>query len=174
MELPGIDAPTGSLGMGLCNGCGYAWAGRLGNKDVLPANRVYVLLGDGECTEGQTWEGAMLAAQLKLSNLIAVLDYNKYIISGSTREIMNLEPVEEKWRSFGWHTWRVDGHDIAALMKAFDAAGKFETAPGKPRIIIADTVKGRPISFMMDDPVNWHAGHLDETLYGKCMEELGL
>ncbi len=172
MELPGIEAPTGSLGMGLCNGCGYAWTSRLKNKNKIPPNFVYVLLGDGECTEGQTWEGAMLGAQQKLSNLIAIVDYNKYIISASTYDVMDLEPFEKKWESFGWHTQRIDGHDIAAIKGALEKAKKHETAPGKPRVIIADTIKGKPISFMMKDAINWHAGHLDEALYKKCMKEL--
>ncbi len=174
MELPGIEAPTGSLGMGLCNGCGYAWTGRLKNKHKIPPNFVYVMLGDGECTEGQTWEGVMLAAQQKLSNLIAIVDYNKYIISASTYDVMDLEPFEQKWESFGWHTQRVDGNDIAAFKDALEKAKKYKTAPGRPRVIIADTIKGKPISFMMKDAINWHAGHLDEELYKKCMKELGL
>ena len=174
MELPGIEAPTGSLGMGLCNGAGYAWTSRLKNKHKIPQNFVYVMLGDGECTEGQIWEGVMLAAQQKLSNLIAIVDYNKYIISASTYEVMDLEPFEQKWESFGWHTQRVDGHDITALKAAFEKAKKYEAAPGKPRVIIADTIKGKPISFMMKDAINWHAGHLDDALYKKCMKELGL
>lgn len=174
MELPGIEAPTGSLGMGLSNACGYAWGGRLKNKHKIPEGRVYVLLGDGECTEGQTWEGAMLAAQLKLSQLTAIVDYNKYIISASTYEVMDLEPFEQRWQSFGWHTQRVDGHDVKALQHAFAQAAKYETAPGKPRVIIADTLKGKPIPFMMEDAIHWHAGHLDDALYEKCMKELAI
>ena len=172
MELPGIEAPTGSLGMGLCNACGFAWTSRLKNKHKIPPNHVYVLLGDGECTEGQTWEGAMLASQQKLSNIIAIVDYNKYIISASTYDVMDLEPFEQKWESFGWHTQRIDGHSIEDINKALIKAKKYETAPGKPRVIIADTIKGKPISFMMKDAINWHAGHLDESLYKSCMKEL--
>ena len=93
MHLPGVEAPTGSLGMGLGNACGYAWALRHKNA-TAPANTVYCLLGDGECTEGQTWEGMGLAAQLKLDNLIAIVDYNKYIISSTTYDVMDLEPFE--------------------------------------------------------------------------------
>ena len=174
MELPGIESPTGSLGMGLSNGCGYAWTSMLKNKHKIPPNYVYVLIGDGECTEGQTWEGIMLGAQKKLSNLIAIVDYNKYIISASTYEVMDFEPFEEKWQSFGWHTQRVDGHDVEVLKHALEKAKKYETAPGRPRVIIADTIKGKPISFMVQDAINWHAGHLDDALYKKCMEELGV
>lgn len=174
MELPGIEAPTGSLGMGLSNGCGMAWAAKLINKYKIPPYHVYVILGDGECTEGQTWEGAMLAHQRRLDNLIAIVDYNKYIISASTYEVMDLEPFTSKWEAFGWHVQAIDGHDITQIKDAVDTAKKIETAPGQPRVIIANTEKGRPISFMMRDAINWHAGHLDDELYQKCMEELGL
>ncbi len=172
LELPGIEAPTGSLGMGLCNGCGYAWSGRLKKNRPGIENRIYVLLGDGECTEGQTWEGIMLASQLKLDNLVAIVDYNKYIISASTYDVMDLEPFEAKWESFGWHVQRVDGHDIKSLKEAIEKASSHETAPNKPRVIIADTIKGKSISFMEKDAVNWHAGHLDDQLYSECLKEL--
>ena len=174
MELPGIEAPTGSLGMGLSNGCGMAYASRMLHRHVISPYRVYVLLGDGECTEGQTWEGVMLGKQLRLDNLIAIVDYNKYIISASTYEVMDLEPFSQKWADFGWHVQRVNGHDVTALREALETAGNIDTAPGKPRVIIADTNKGMPISFMMRDAINWHAGHLDDALYQRCMKELGL
>lgn len=174
MELAGIEAPTGSLGMGLSNGCGMAWGAKLENKHKIPPYNVYVVLGDGECTEGQTWEGAMLARQLRLDNLIAIVDYNKYIISASTFDVMDLEPFAAKWEAFGWHVQTVDGHDVHEIITAVDCAKKPETAPGKPRVIIAHTIKGHPISFMTRDAINWHAGHLNDDLYKKCMEELGL
>jgi transketolase len=172
MRLEGIEAPTGSLGMGLSNGCGMAWCAKLRNKNDFPSYRIYIILSDGECTEGQTWEAAMLANHLKLDNLIAVVDYNKYMISGSTYEILDLEPFAEKWQAFGWHVQKVNGHDISALVRSFEMAWDPETALGKPRVIIADTLKGYPISFMMENPVNWHSGHLDEEQYRKAMEEL--
>jgi transketolase len=171
LHLPGIEAATGSLGMGLPNGCGYAWTMKL---DKQPNRRVYILLGDGECTEGQTWEGIGLAAQLKLDNLIAIVDYNKYIVSNTTAEVMDLEPFEERWRAFNWHVQRIDGHDIEALKKAFAIAGNNDTAPGKPRVIICDTIKGKGIKFMEQNAYKWHAGHLNEELYKKCLEELGV
>jgi len=174
MELEGIEAPTGSLGMGLSNGAGMAWAAKIKYKHKIPPYRVYVMLGDGECTEGQIWESAMLGSQYKLDNLIAIVDYNKYIISASTYEVMDLEPFEEKWKSFNWHVQRIDGHNLHQIQDAVEKAQKYETAPGRPRVIIADTIKGQPISFMMKDAINWHAGHLDEKLYKTCMEELGL
>ena len=174
-SLPGIEAPTGSLGMGLSNGCGIAWTVKLKYKGRRAPFHVYVIMSDGECTEGQTWEAIMTAAHFRLDNLIAIIDYNQYIISGKTSSIMNLEPFEEKWANFGWHTQSVnDGHDIAQLLDALEEARRYETAPEKPRAIIARTVKGKGISFAEKDPVRWHAGHLDEVLYKQCLEELGL
>jgi transketolase len=174
MLLPGVEAPTGSLGMGLSDGCGMAWAAQHKFKHKVPPYHVYVLLGDGECTEGATWEGVMLAPQLGLSNLTAIVDYNKYIISATTYEVMDLEPFTDRWASFGWHVQRIDGHDIRVISDALEKARRYETAPGKPRVIIADTKKGWPIKFMMDDAINWHAGHLNDELYAACMKELGL
>lgn len=173
MHLPGIEAATGSLGMGLSNACGYAWAARHANGGKAPKNRVYCLMGDGECTEGQTWEGIGLGAQLKLDNLIAIVDYNKYIISSTTDDVMCLEPFEQRWQNFGWHTQRIDGHDVCAIKNAVDSARRVETAPGKPRVIICDTIKGKGISFMEEDAIHWHSGHLDKVLRDKCIEELG-
>lgn len=170
MELPGVEAPTGSLGMGLADGCGYAWAAKLNKKD----KKVYALLGDGECTEGQTWEGAALAAQLKLDNLVAIVDYNKYIVSTRIEAVMDLEPFEDRWKAYRWHVQRIDGHDIEAVKKAIDIARDPATAPGQPRVIICDTKKGGGISFMEADAFHWHAGHLNEELRKKCLEELGL
>jgi len=171
MHLPGIEAATGSLGMGLANGCGYAWAAK---RDGQDARRVYVLLGDGECTEGQTWESMGLAAQLKLDNLVAIVDYNKYVISSTIHDVLSIEPIEERWSNFGWFTQRVDGHDAGAVKTALDAARETGSAPDKPRVLICDTVKGKGISFMEKDAIHWHAGHLDDKLYKTCMAELGL
>jgi len=169
--LPGIEAATGSLGMGLANGCGYAWAMKHDNEKD---RRAYVLMGDGECTEGQSWEAMGLAAQLKLDNLIALVDYNKYIISSTTYEVMDLEPFENRWLDFRWHVQRINGHNAGALRAAIEKAKDPATAPGKPRVVICDTVKGKGISFMEKDAFQWHAGHLDDKLYAQCMKELGL
>lgn len=174
MHLAGVEAPTGSLGMGLGNACGYAWALRYQNDGVAPTNTVYCLLGDGECTEGQTWEGMGLAAQLKLDNLIAIVDYNKYIISSTTYDVMDLEPFEARWRDFNWSVQRVDGHDVLAVCDAVARAKDRAVDPGKPRAIICDTKKGRGVRFMEQDAVHWHAGHLDRALYETCLRELGL
>lgn len=175
MELEGIEAPTGSLGMGLSVGCGMAWSARMKYKNVKVPYNIYIVLGDGECTEGQTWESIMTASHFKFDNLIAIVDYNKYIISGTINEVMDLEPFSQKWESFGWYTRIVkDGHDVGHLAAAMEECGRYETAPGKPRVIIADTIKCKGISFMESNAVSWHAGHLDEELYTKCKKELGL
>jgi transketolase len=175
MDLAGIEAPTGSLGMGLSVGCGMAWAGRFKNQKKRPSYNIYVTLGDGECTEGQTWEAIMTAAHFKLDNLIAIVDYNKYIISGLVCDVMDLEPFIKKWESFGWYVCHVkDGHNVRDLYSALKKASRIETAPGKPKVIIADTIKGRGISFMEANAISWHAGHLNQTLYEQCRRELGL
>lgn len=174
MELPGIEAPTGSMGMGLSNGCGMAWAAKHTYKHNKPPYNVYVIVGDGECTEGQTWEAVMTAAHFELDNLIAIVDYNKYIISGTTHEVMNLEPFTAKWENFGWHVQMIDGHDIGEIITAVQKAKEHETAPNKPRVIIANTIKGKGIEFMENDAIHWHAGHLDEKQYEQCKKELGL
>ena len=175
MELPGIEAPTGSLGMGLSNGAGMAWAAKHRYSDSTPPYRIYVILSDGDCTEGQTWEAMMCASHFKLDNLIAIVDYNKYIISGTTYDVMELEPFTAKWESFGWHVQTVeDGHNVGELIVAIEKAHFPETAAGKPRVVIANTIKGKGIAFIEENAVNWHAGHLDEKLYEQCKKELGL
>jgi transketolase len=171
LHLPGIEAATGSLGMGLANGCGYAWAMK---HDKEESRRVYVVLGDGECTEGQTWEGMGLGAQLKLDNLIAIVDYNKHIISNTTYAVMDLEPFEARWKDFNWYAERIDGHNVTELRNALGRAKNPATAPGKPRVLICDTLKGKGIGFMEKDAFHWHAGHLDEQLRAECLKELGL
>ena len=143
-------------------------------RDGQNDRRAYVLVGDGECTEGQTWEGAALAPQLGLDNLICIVDYNKYIISSTTYEVCDLEPFEDRWRAYRWYVERINGHDIAALRESLKRCGDQSAAPGKPRVIICDTIKGAGISFMEQDAVHWHAGHLDKELYLKCMKELGV
>jgi len=143
--IPALEASTGSLGEGLSLGIGMALAARL---DRSPA-RSYVVLGDGEIQEGQIWEAAMLAGNYQLDNVCAILDYNGIQLDGFVRDIMDLEPVADKWRSFGWHTIELDGHDIAALQKAFAEAS---STKGKPSILIAHTIKGKGVSFMENNP----------------------
>lgn len=142
---PGVEMSAGSLGQGLSYGIGIALAGRLDSRGY----RVYVLLGDGECDEGQVWESAMAAAHFKLDNLIAIIDHNKQQIDGWNRDVMNLEPLPQKWDSFGWKVIEVDGHDFPPLLAAFEQA---KQATGQPTVIIAHTIKGKGVSFMENNP----------------------
>jgi transketolase len=143
--IPALEASTGSLGEGLSLAIGMGLAARLNQND----SRAYVVLGDGEIQEGQIWEAAMFGGKYGMDNVCAILDYNGIQLDGFVKDIMDLEPIEEKWRSFGWHVIKVDGHSIPALQKAFaDAAA----AKGKPTIIIAHTVKGKGVSFMENNP----------------------
>ncbi len=143
--LPALEASTGSLGQGLSIGLGMALAARLDRKDYW----TYVLLGDGEIQEGQIWEAAMFAAFHKVDNLTAIVDYNKIQLDGFLKDIMDLEPLADKWRGFGWHVIELDGHDIPALQSAFAEA---RTVKGRPTVMIAHTVKGKGVSFMENNP----------------------
>jgi len=142
---PGVEMSAGALGQGLSFAIGVALASRLNSQKY----RVYVLLGDGECNEGQVWEGAMAAAHFKLDNLVAIVDNNGQQIDGWNREVMNLDPFNKKWQSFGWHVIEVDGHDLTQLTQAFDQAKLVE---GQPVVIIAHTIKGKGVSFMENNP----------------------
>jgi len=138
---PGVEMSAGSLGQGLSFAIGVTLAGRLNLQEY----RVYVLLGDGECNEGQVWEAAMAAAHFKLDNLTAIVDNNGQQIDGWNRDIMNLTPFNQKWQAFGWHVIEVDGHDFTRLIEAFDQA---KLIKGQPTVIIARTTKGKGVSFM--------------------------
>jgi transketolase len=138
---PGVEMSAGSLGMGLSFAIGIALAARLDSKTYW----TYVLLSDGECEEGQTWEAALSAAHFKLDNLTAIVDCNGMQLSGWTRDIMNLEPFTRKWQAFGWHTIDIDGHDFDQILSACQGAEKIQ---GKPTIIVARTIKGKGVSFM--------------------------
>jgi len=138
---PGVEMSAGSLGMGLSFAIGVALAARLDSKNY----RTYVLLSDGECEEGQTWEAALSAAHFKLDNLTAIVDCNGIQLSGWTRDIMNLEPFIQKWQAFGWHTIDIDGHDLDQILSACQGAEKIK---GEPTVIIARTIKGKGVSFM--------------------------
>ncbi len=142
---PGVEMSAGGLGQGLSFGIGVALAGRLNAQ----AYRVYVLLGDGECDEGQVWEAAMSAAHFKLDNLVAIVDNNGLQLDGWNRDIMNLEPFNKKWQGFGWHVIEVNGHDLAQLIDAFEQA---KLVKGQPTVILAHTVKGKGVSFMENNP----------------------
>jgi transketolase len=148
-DVPGVEQNTGALGHGLPIAAGMAIAGKLDSA----AYRVFTLLGDGELAEGSNWEAAMAAAHHRLDNLTAIIDCNTLQITGRTREVMNSEPLEAKWAAFGWAVRRVPGHDIAALTAALAQP----LAPGKPCIVIADTIKGKGVAFM-EDNAGWHHG----------------
>jgi len=138
---PGVEMSAGSLGMGLSFAIGIALAARLNSKTY----RTYVLLSDGECEEGQTWEAVLSAAHFKLDKVTAIVDCNGMQLSGWTRDIMNLEPFTRKWQAFGWHTIDIDGHDFDQILSACQRAEKMKN---KPTVIIARTVKGKGVSFM--------------------------
>jgi len=147
-HVPGVDFSTGSLGHGLSLGCGVA----LGLKRDARPGRAFVILSDGECDEGSTWEAALFAPHHGLDNLVAIVDYNKIQSFGSVKEVLELEPFAEKWAAFRWDVQAIDGHDHAALAAAFAAVPR---TPGRPSVILAHTVKGRGVSFMENDLL-WH------------------
>src|SRR5882757_7629620 len=147
-KVPGVEASTGALGHGLSIGVGMALAARMENRD----SRVVVVMGDGEINEGSVWEAALCAGKHRLSNLTAVIDYNKIQSAGPTREIQDLEPLADKWRAFNFETVEVDGHDVAALRNLLS---RLPLSQNKPTAIICHTVKGKGISFAEHDP-SWH------------------
>lgn len=163
-KTPGVEISTGSLGHGLAVGNGIVLGGRLDKRSY----RVYVMLGDGESQEGMVWEAGMFAAQHKLDNLTAILDFNGLQIDGAVCDICSLEPVEDKWRAFGWHTICIDGHDFSQIIKAFDEA---KATKGKPAMIIAKTTKGKGVSFM-EDVVDFHGTAPTKEEMEKALAEI--
>lgn len=161
---PGVDASAGSLGQGLSIGIGMALAARLDNKDY----RTYVLLGDGECDEGQVWEAAMFAPNYKLDNLTAIVDFNTLQLDGFTRDIMNLEPFIAKWAAFKWEVIEINGHDMQQII---DAIRKAQTIKGKPTVIVAHTIKGKGVSFM-ENNVDWHGKAPNKSETEMALKEL--
>jgi transketolase len=153
---------TGALGHGLPICLGMALAAKMDGETF----RVFTLLGDGELAEGSNWEAAMAAAHYKLDNLTAILDHNTLQITGHTRDVMSNEPLDEKWRAFGWEVRAVDGHDYAALTQALTAPH-----PGRPLFIIAHTVKGKGVSFM-ENVGKWHHGVPSDTELAQALAEL--
>ena len=159
----GMESSNGSLGHGLSMGVGIAIA----SKKKMRSNRVFVVLGDGECNEGSVWEAAMSAAHFKLDNLVAILDYNGLQSDGDSQVVLNPGDFESKWLSFGWEVDVVDGHDIAKLHASLNQ----KIDPSKPKIIIAKTTKGKGISFMENNN-EWHHNRLTQGFYDKAMSEL--
>jgi transketolase len=162
-KVPGVDMTTGSLGQGLSAGLGMALAGRMQGKSY----HVYVLVGDGEIQEGQIWEAAMAASHFKVDNLTAILDYNDVQLDGPVHKVMEVAPVVDKWRAFGWEVTECDGHDVASLLQAFEAA---KAVKGRPCIIVAHTTKGKGVSFM-ENTCDWH-GVADPNKLPAALEEV--
>ncbi len=163
-KVAGVEQNTGSLGHGLPLSVGMAISAKL---DELPF-RVFTLMGDGELPEGSNWEAALLAAHYKLDNLCAIVDKNTLQISGSTADVCSTDPLDKKFEAFGWAVRQVDGHDFQALTEAFDAL-PFE--PGKPSLLIANTVKGKGVSYM-ENQLKWHHGVPNKEQYEQALAEL--
>jgi transketolase len=163
-KLPALETSCGSLGQGLSIAAGMA----IGLKMDKKAPRVYCLMGDGELQEGQIWEAAMTGAHYRLDNLCGIVDVNKLQIDGFTKDVMNLEPLAEKWKAFGWHVIEVDGHAFEELLRAFEEAAKTK---GRPTIILAKTVKGKGVSFM-ENKAEWHGKAPKKEEAEKALVEL--
>lgn len=164
-KVPGVDASAGSLGQGISMAVGMALAGKVDGRDY----RVYALLGDGECQEGQVWEAAMSAAHYKLDNLAAIVDRNRLQIDGPTEEVMALGDLAGKWQAFGWHTIEIDGHDFGRIIAAMEEA---TATRGRPTAVIANTVKGKGVSFM-EGAAEWHGTAPNAEQRDKALAELG-
>ena len=166
LKLPGVEVSTGSLGQGLSIAVGIALAGKLNGKSY----RTFCIMGDGEQQEGSIWEAAMEAGHYKLDNLIGIIDRNRLQIDGWVKDVMNVEPLEEKYRSFGWDVVSIDGHDMKQVVEALEKA---KTGCGKPVVIIADTVKGKGVKFM-EDVAGWHGKAPNAEELTRALEELGV
>jgi transketolase len=164
LKVPGVEASTGSLGHGLPIGVGMAIAGKVDGR----VYRVFVLLGDGETNEGAVWEGAMAASHYKLDNLIAIIDRNRLQVDGWTEDVMNPEPLADKWRSFGWCVQEINGHDMNQIVDALHIA---TATRERPAVIIAKTVKGKGVSFM-ESSVDWHYGVVTAEAAMQALREL--
>ena len=163
--VPGVDVSTGSLGHGLSIGCGMALAAKRDHK----AYRVFVLLSDGECDEGSTWEAALFAHHHKLDNLVAVVDYNKIQSFGRVEEVLDLKPLADKWRAFGWGVREIDGHNVVEIEDALSATPYTDG----PSCCIAHTTKGKGVSFM-ENQLEWHYKAPNDEQLRKAVEELAL
>ena len=162
--IPAIEVSTGSLGQGLSVALGMGAAARLNGSP----SRAYVVLGDGEIQEGQIWEAALFGAFHKIDNVAAIVDYNKIQLDGFVKDIMELEPLSDKWRTFGWHVIELDGHSIPALQSAFAEAASIK---GRPTVLVANTVKGKGVSFMENNP-KFHGSAPTREECAKALQEL--
>ena len=163
---PGVDSSLGALGHGLSIGVGMALAAQMDRKNYL----TYVLMGDGEINEGSVWEAAMSAAKFRLGNLVGIVDNNGLCVDGRVRDVMPLEPLADKWQSFGWDVSRIDGHDLDSLRDALSP--RRDEGLTRPRMVIADTVKGKGVSFM-EDVRSWHSDAITEAQFASVVAELG-
>ena len=163
-RVPGTEVSSGSLGQGLSIAIGMALADRMDSQDRY----VYVLIGDGESQEGQIWEATLAASHLELERIVAFIDNNRLQVDGFVRDIIKLEPIGTKWQSFGWHVQRVDGHDVRQILAAVETAKR---SSGQPHMIIADTVKGKGISYM-ENSIKWHSHPISEDEYRTAMADL--
>lgn len=165
VQLPGVECSTGSLGHGFPLAVGMA----LGARGRGAEHRVFTLVGDGESGEGSIWESAMAANSNELGNLVAVVDRNRQLMTSHAEELVKLEPYTDKWRAFGWNVVEVDGHDMAALVQAFD--GLPPTDSKRPTVLVCETVKGKGVDFM-EGQIAWHAGTLTEEDFARAVESL--
>ncbi len=163
-EVPGVDMSTGALGHGLSIGVGMALAARIQGQK----HRVFVMLGDGEVCEGSIWEAAMSASHYHLDNLTAILDRNGLSIDGRYQDVMNQEPLADKWRAFGWEVREIDGHNMSEVMSALTSV---PFASPRPSIVIAHTIKGKGLSFAENQKL-WHYANIDQATLDRALEEL--
>lgn len=166
LKLPGVEVSTGSLGQGLSIAVGLALAAKLDNKN----HRTFCIMGDGEQQEGEIWEAAMEAAHYKLETLVGIVDYNRLQIDGPVSDVMNIDPLEEKYKSFGWNVARIDGHDMAQIVNALSVS---RAGSGRPLVVIADTVKGKGVTFM-ENIAGWHGKTPNHEEMIQGLRELGL
>jgi transketolase len=162
--IPGVEVSTGALGHGLSIACGMAFAGRRDRRRF----RVFALLSDGECDEGATWEAALLAGHHRLETLVAIIDYNKIQSLGTVKEVLDLAPLAQKWKAFGWAVREIDGHDVAAVRGALS---EIPFDPTRPTCLVAHTVKGKGVSFMENDLL-WHYRAPDAAEVARALAEL--
>jgi len=163
-RTPGVEVASGSLGQGLSVALGMSLAGKMDKKNY----RVYVLLGDGEIQEGNIWEAAMACSHYRCDNLTAIVDYNHYQIDGRVEDIMNLEPLTEKWRAFGWYVLEIDGHNFSQILDAYNTVVQIKE---KPQVIIAHTIKGKGVSFM-ENVVDFHGRAPTKEEAERALKEL--
>ena len=164
LKTPGVEMTSGVLGHGVAIGVGLALAARLDDAGW----KVYVLVGDGETQAGVIWEGALMASKYKLGNLTVILDFNDVQLDGPVHEIMPIEPVMDKWKSFGWHVIEIDGHDMRQVLNALDAVDEVH---GQPKIVVAHTTKGKGVSYM-ENQSRWHGRAPNDEEYAQALKEL--